>query len=180
MLMKNKLLWLSLFVLVGCGETSNRVEANINVPVLTQSDQEKAVARHNEIRKEVFSNSDLIWSVEVAQSAQAYADSLAQSGKWEHDTPANNLYGENLFTASYQVDYVDAINSWYGEKPYYNYADNRCQSSKVCGHYTQMIWKNSTEVGCGIAQYTTGSYKDWLVVVCRYNPPGNYIGEKPY
>ena len=179
------LLIIPLILFVGCNETTpssihSPVDTSGNEPSSTQTEKQKAVLRHNEIRAEKFLGASMVWSTEIALSAQSYADSLAKSGKWEHDSHANNPYGENLFAASYQVNYLDAINSWYKEKPYYNYTNNSCQSGKVCGHYTQMIWKDSTELGCGVAKYERGSRKGWLVIVCRYNPPGNYIGRKPY
>jgi pathogenesis-related protein 1 len=46
----------------------------------------------------------------------------------------------------------------------------------LCGHYTQVVWKNSMEVGGGMAICDNKSQ----VWVCNYNPPGNVEGEKPY
>ena len=51
----------------------------------------------------------------------------------------------------------------------------QCKDGEVCGHYTQLVWKNTTEVGC--AKVTCGNQTIW---VCNYNPPGNYVGQKPY
>jgi pathogenesis-related protein 1 len=39
-----------------------------------------------------------------------------------------------------------------------------------------MIWHSTTELGMGQANCAGGG----TVVVAEYNPPGNYIGEKPY
>jgi pathogenesis-related protein 1 len=44
------------------------------------------------------------------------------------------------------------------------------------GHYTQMVWRSTTQVGMGQASCPGGA----LVIVAEYNPPGNYIGQKPY
>jgi hypothetical protein len=48
--------------------------------------------------------------------------------------------------------------------------------SNGCGHYTQIIWRNTTEVGCGMATCSNGS-EIW---VCNYNPPGNYLRQNAY
>jgi len=174
----HSLLLVLFLMFFGCGEMDT-ASSSIPIVSVTESDREQAVVRHNEIRAELFSNANLTWSVDVAESAQAYADVLASNGAFEHD-PSNSVYGENLFMASYQINYLDAINAWYSEKPYYNYTNNSCESGQMCGHYTQIIWKDSTEGGGGMAQYRVGQYKNYLVIVCRYNPPGNYVGEKPY
>ncbi|SHO80814.1 Pathogenesis-related protein 1C precursor [hydrothermal vent metagenome] len=153
----------------------NNIKTSENNLNNSTSDIDRAVSRHNEIRAEVFNGSSVVWSDTVATTAQDYANYLASTGKWEHD---NSGYGENLYAASETPSYVDAINSWYEEKSDYNYQDNSCNG--VCGHYTQIVWKNTTEIGCGKAVYTTGNMRGYTVIVCRYNPPGNYIGEKPY
>jgi len=152
--------------------SSNSKDITTTIPSTPQS----AIDRHNEIRAEVFSGSTVVWNETVATTAQEYANYLASNGKFEHDYGSG--YGENLFYSSYNSNYVDAINSWYGEKSSYNYSDNSCNG--MCGHYTQMIWKDTTEIGCAKATYTTGNYKGGTIIVCRYNPQGNYVGEKPY
>jgi len=81
--------------------------------------------------------------------------------------------GENLFGGSVASPKL-ALDIWAGEAKDYDYASGRC--SGVCGHYTQVVWRDSTELGCGAATCENGM-ELW---VCNYNPPGNYRGEKPY
>ena len=152
---------------------------NICVSTLTPLPQEAIDVqnRHNQLRAEVYSGGEIAWSVELAASAQACVDSLAQSGEFAHCASG---YGENLYASTRDDTYIDAINRWAEEKPYYHYATNSCDDGQTCGHYTQIIWKDSIEVGCGKAQFTTGQYQGWYVIACQYNPPGNYIGQKPY
>ncbi len=138
-----------------------------------------AVDRHNAIRQELYSGADMSWSEEIATSAQAYADVLGASGVMEHDA-SNDKYGENLAIATYNISYADSTDLWYSEKPYYDYASNSCLPDKVCGHYTQIIWKNSTQLGCGSSNVETGRFEGGIIVVCRYSPPGNWIGQQPY
>ena len=136
-----------------------------------------AVNQHNAIRAELYSGSALTWSIALAQSAQDYADVLAANGMFDHSGWG---YGENLYAATFSATYTNAINSWYDEKSDYDYASNSCTPGAQCGHYTQIIWQDTTEFGCAKAIYKTGQYTGWTVVVCHYNPIGNYIGQRPY
>ena len=43
------------------------------------------------------------------------------------------------------------------------------------GHYTQIVWRSTVEVGCAVAR--SGLHEVW---VCRYSPPGNVVGQRPY
>ncbi|SFV62830.1 SCP-like family protein [hydrothermal vent metagenome] len=175
---------LASLLFAGCSASSIKDEiVKDNVPIKENnvinnltSDIDRAVSRHNEIRAEVFNGSSVVWSDTVATTAQDYANYLANTGNWEHDISSG--YGENLYVTSENPSYEEAINYWYQEKKNYNYENNSCNGT--CGHYTQIIWKDTTEIGCGKAIYTTGNMKNWTVVVCRYNPAGNYIGDRPY
>jgi uncharacterized protein YkwD len=134
---------------------------------------------HNRARAEVYSGSELRWSETLANSSQAYADELAASGEFKHD-PNNNSYGENLAASTADMSFKYATELWNAEKSDYDYSSNSCAAGAKCGHYTQIIWKNTTEVGCASATYLAGDYAGGTIVVCRYNPPGNYIGQRPY
>jgi hypothetical protein len=48
-----------------------------------------------------------------------------------------------------------------------------------------MVWRSTSQVGCGIRNCSTGSpfgasFPNWTLVVCNYTPPGNYNGQRPY
>ena len=75
------------------------------------------------------------------------------------------------------------MQSWANEAPNYNYANNTC--ADVCGHYTQVVWRDSTTLGCGVTQCNVNSpfgagFPNWTFVVCNYAPPGNFTGQRPY
>jgi|AntRauTorckE5430_2_1112549.scaffolds.fasta_scaffold03454_1 uncharacterized protein YkwD len=140
----------------------------------TKEQAEEMVSRHNEYRKAV-GVSDLKWSNEVATYAQNWANHLAENGcDLEHRS--NNKYGENI-SWSYGRDPAPTqiSDDWASEKKYWKGGKITMRNFSKVGHYTQMIWFASTEIGCGQATCSDGS----IIVVCNYNPPGNMIGQSP-
>ncbi len=144
---------------------------------------------HNDARVEVGVSKELTWNDSIANDAQSYADEMANSGAWEHDSKnkegyVNGSYGENLYASTAIPTFAIATEAWVDEKQFYTYAnvgdESTCVAGEQCGHYTQVIWEDTTEVGCAASQYKTGQYKDWYIVVCKYQTPGNYLNEKPY
>jgi pathogenesis-related protein 1 len=117
----------------------------------------------------------LAWSSAVAKVAQAYADKCV----FQH---SGGSYGENLYANTGGANPDKVVSSWVSEVADYDYATNSC--SAKCGHYTQVVWADSTKLGCGVANCTTnspfGSSATWQLWVCNYDPPGNWVGEKPY
>ena len=122
----------------------------------------------------------LRWSPTLATTAQAYANLCI----WQH-SGAPGL-GENLYAAApWSAAQTAAASSWAAEEAHYNYSSNTCDAGEVCGHYTQMVWRSTSQVGCGIRNCSTGSpfgasFPNWTLVVCNYTPPGNYNGQRPY
>lgn len=140
------------------------VETGLSEEIMTM------IQRNNEIRAEVFEGAKIEWNNAIAISAQQHADYLATNDLFTH---SNSGYGENLYASSGNTSLVDAVNRWYTEKEDFNLQTQTCTTGKTCGHYTQLIWKDSLEVGC--AKSSSASWK--TLVVCQYNPPGNYKGE---
>ena len=136
------------------------------------------LAAHNAARANVSPPAnppipDLEWSMKVADTAQAHANKC----RFQH---SSSLYGENIFATSSSATPQAVVDSWVSEKQYYNYGNNSC--SDVCGHYTQVVWADSTKLGCAMANCTKNSPLgggDWELWVCNYDPPGN-SGGKPY
>lgn len=145
------------------------------------------LAVHNCARKTVLPRATpnlgvLRWNATIAAAAQAYANNCL----YQHNT--STPYGENLYAGAVSSGFpanveIAAANDWAAEFTSYNYAANSC--SGVCGHYTQMVWRTTTEVGCGIRQCTANSpfqppFTNWTLVVCNYSPAGNIGGARPY
>jgi pathogenesis-related protein 1 len=127
---------------------------------------------HNQYRAEV-GVPPLAWSPRLAAWAQDWADHLASSGcAFEHRS--DNPYGENLAAGpaeSYGV--AEGVKAWYSEKQDYPGGPLRADTWGL--HYTQMVWRSTTKVGCGKA-----SCNGNLIVVCNYDPRGNWLGQSPY
>jgi uncharacterized protein YkwD len=138
----------------------------------------RILAAHNAERAAV-SVPPLVWSDSLAADAAVWAKQLAATGKFGHSPPASRKgEGESLWVGTaggYSPE--EMVGGWAAEKRAYRYGafTNGTTDGQVTGHYTQMIWKNSTAVGC--AKASGGGYD---VLVCRYSPPGNAVGEKPY
>jgi pathogenesis-related protein 1 len=116
----------------------------------------------------------LAWSSDIAAVAQAWADGC----KFQH---SGGQYGENLYASTNQSTVQDVVDSWVGEKKDYDYASNSC--SGVCGHYTQVVWAKSLRLGCAVKSCSGGGPfggGSWELWVCNYDPPGNFVGQKPY
>lgn len=166
--MKNILFTLSLFVSFCCSGQG--------------TDKEKALEIHN-IERASLKLKSLEWSSKLERDAQKYADYLAKKEKFRHSNELNNLnQGENLFKLEGDFNLKDYLSeasfSWLSEKKNYVYAkigDNKNILSKV-GHYTQMIWHNTTKIGIAYSISKSGD----VYVVARYYPSGNWDGEYPY
>ena len=145
---------------------------------VTPEDAQAVLDHHNKIRQDL-GIPPLTWSKDVAAFAQQWADSLANFNDCNIKHHSNELgYGENIFGASSADVFkpIDASLAWYKEKEKYTYSKLGEGNWYETAHYTQMIWKNTTEMGMGIATCPSGG----LVIVANYSPAGNYSGEYPY
>ena len=135
------------------------------------------VNAHNQWRQQVGSP-PLVWSNELAKVAQDWANQLVSKGRMEHRP--NSQYGENIYWGQGTVSAKDVVDLWGSEvKDFRNgvFPDVSTTGSWVdVGHYTQVVWKDTTEVGCGMAR-TSNNAEYW---VCNYNPPGNFQGQRPF
>ena len=129
------------------------------------------LAAHNDVRARV-DVPPLRWSDRLAARAQDWASHLLREGQFYHRP--HPIFGENLFEITGgRVSPVEVVGNWAGEARDYSYRSNTCRG--MCGHYTQLVWSNTREVGCAVA-----SEPGREVWVCNYDPPGNWIGERPY
>jgi hypothetical protein len=160
-------------------------------------------AAHNAVRamaETTMSLPPLVWSPTLATYAQEWADNLAKNscGQPMHRSGQQlqqKGYGENLavfgsWPSAPNSTAKSAVNGWASEVDCYTYGTvmgtERCDLacymalySDGCGHYTQIVWRKSTELGCGVATcQTSNSMRD--IWICNYAPAGNFVGQAPY
>lgn len=135
---------------------------------------------HNAARKDVGVPA-LFWDHNLANDARKYAIYLAKNNIFEHD-PQKGVavrQGENLWMGTRGAfSYAVMADGWISEKRFYKKGifPNNSNSGKWTdvGHYTQIIWRSTTHVGCAVA---SNRQNDFLV--CRYSPAGNYFDQDP-
>lgn len=135
----------------------------------------RILAAHNRERAAV-GHPPLRWDPALAASAAAYGPHLARLGRLVH-SPRQGRPGqrENLAMAWHGTHSPEQLVAmWTAEKtmltpgtfPYVS----RTGYWKDVAHYTQMVWRTTTHVGCAI------HHADWDYLICRYSPPGNIDG----
>ncbi|XP_041644316.1 Golgi-associated plant pathogenesis-related protein 1-like [Cheilinus undulatus] len=131
-----------------------------------ESFMQEFLETHNTYRKK-HNAPAMTYNSEMNATAQKWADSLLARGILEHSqtNDGENIY--NMFSsATIKLTGKEAVDSWYSEIKDYNW--NSPGFSGNTGHFTQVVWKASTELGVGVA--TDGNK---VFVVGQYRPAGN-------
>jgi uncharacterized protein YkwD len=133
---------------------------------------EEILNAHNRYRAEVGIPS-LTWSDTLASHAQDWANHLAANRSFEHSQGTGE--GENLWKGtSGFYSYTQMVDRWGSEKQHF--VTGSSSNFSGVGHYTQMVWRNTTQVGCAVAEGADGQ----TTLVCRYSPQGNVQGQRPF
>lgn len=147
---------------------------------LSTNFESRVLAGHNRERN-ALGIAPLRWDPALATAAQTWADHLAVTGEFEHSPDGvGSPQGENLWAGTHGSYGVEAmVDAWIREKRHFKqgtFPNNSTTGSiEDVGHYTQLIWRDTNEVGCALAK---GMRED--ILVCRYSAAGNYIGERPF
>ena len=164
-----RLFVISLATASPCLGAAASIEPDSNIPA-------RILALHNRERVAVGAP-PLAWDPILAASAASYGPALASLGRLQH-SPRENRPGqrENLAMGStgyYGIE--DLVAFWIAEKRNFQpgmFPDvSRTGQWKDVAHYTQMIWKGTTNIGCALYRDRGRDY-----LICRYSPPGNANG----
>jgi len=142
---------------------------------------------HNQVRAAVQTTTPLpflTWNDDLAATAAAWAaqcqDQDQPIGLIDHNAGRSNGHpyyvGENIYGSGGGASAQEAVDLWASEGANYNYANNSC-SGGTCGHYTQLVWRATLELGCAVGNCPGMQFGN--SIVCDYGPGGN-SGGKPY
>ncbi|KFW00339.1 Serotriflin, partial [Fulmarus glacialis] len=137
--------------------------------------QELIVDKHNTLRRGVKPTASnmmkMEWCLLAAKNAQKWANQCTLSHSPADMRTTTVQCGENLFMSSAPFPWSDVIQAWYNEEKDFEYGTGAKTQGAVIGHYTQMVWYNSYQIGCAVAFCPTSKYKYFYV--CQYCPMGN-------
>lgn len=138
----------------------------------------RLLAAHNRERA-VMDVPPLRWDPALAKGALEWADHLSRSGKFEHspDEPGAEQIGENIWGGTPHAFAPEKmVGLWIAEKRQFKSGifpnNSRTGRLEDVSHYTQLIWRRSTHVGCA-----TTSVGREEIMVCRYRTAGNVYGQ---
>jgi len=142
------------------------------------------ILRHHNVHRANHSAADLVWDATMA----TYALATAQSCTYAHDsTQGSGYYGQNIAQGYTATDMGALITErWYNQEvnyyPQYGTDNPDLSSFRNWGHFSQLVWADTTGVGC--ATYDCSARPGGLAgapspyfTVCNYSPPGNYVGQ---
>ena len=133
----------------------------------------EALDLHNKYRTKHYSP-PLTLNKELCLIAKNYAEKLAQSNnkkiEYSFGKYKGNDMGENIFVfQGKEASAENAVNAWYNESKNFDFNKD---FQKGTEHFTQIIWKDTKEVGFG----TSNKGNKWFIVA-NYYPPGNFLGQ---
>ena len=126
---------------------------------------------HNEIR-EKHKSPPLKKNEKLNDLASIYAESLVTNQeKINYDIYNDGVVGENIIVAESKRS-EEAFKKILDEEKNYDFKNNKF--SKATGHFTQAIWKDTTDIGCGF--WVDKENKKYYIVLLYY-PAGNIFGK---
>ncbi|OAY39376.1 basic form of pathogenesis-related protein 1 [Manihot esculenta] len=146
------------------------------LPSHAQNSPQDYLNAHNAARSAIVGANipALLYDTTLEADVQLYLSTLLGVCNINVDLSLNGInvkVKENVLTG------LDAVNAWVSEQIFYDYNTNLCVGG-VCNHYTQVVWKSSVSIGCFRTQ-CLNNVNLWIVG-CKYSPPGNIIGQRPY
>ncbi|XP_011300071.1 venom allergen 3 [Fopius arisanus] len=166
---------------------------------LTEEEKNEIRLLHNKLRNRVASGREtrgingpqpagyippLEWDEELAEIAQRWANQCTDG----HDQcrnverfPVGQNVGRKGWSNGYNAKVSEIVQAWYDEVENFDsqVVPSFRSSKKLTGHYTQLVWGETTRIGCGLMRYKRGAMFT-VHLVCNYGPAGNWLDEPIY
>ncbi|KAF2397119.1 PR-1-like protein [Trichodelitschia bisporula] len=150
----------------------------------------QTVVDHHNAHRANHSAPALVWDDSLASIAQQIGSSCV----YAHDTKTGGGgYGQNIAAGAPASNIASIISDLFYNNEVGNFAGlygqatpsnlNNEQAFDTYGHFTQIVWKGTTSVGCatvdcsGKGLANTGGNVPPYFTVCNYKSPGNFLGE---
>ncbi len=152
----------------------------------------EAILKQHNFYRNIAGIKSLKWNKDLEALSSSWASTLKKSHdcKLQHSSKSyrsnatsfryvgENLYGawsSRAFTVGPEQG-LKAVDNWYNEIRDFQYSKKGVVCAKrnqkqAIGHFTQVMWDKSTDVGCAYATCGAGTS---MVVVCNYGPAGNF------
>ncbi|KAL4929195.1 putative extracellular SCP domain protein Pry1 [Aspergillus undulatus] len=163
--------------------TATTIETATATPVVPQDPSytspqqfKSSILKTTNAYRAAYNASALTWNDTLADFAKSWAGGC----NWEH---SGAPYGENL--AYGYVNVSSSITAWAEEASLYDF-HKPTGFSEETGHFTQLVWKSTRQVGCGAVDCGVtslegasgnGRAQGWFLV-CEYFPGGNVVGRR--
>ena len=130
----------------------------------------KMISLHNELRRK-YNSPDLLEDNNLNIEAKEYANNILSNEPQKSNVYANGLYGENIIVIDKKEE-TTIFNKWADEEKNYDFTKKKY--SKDASHFTQIIWKETRNIGIG---FSYDVFNKIYCIVVLYNPPGNTLGK---
>jgi len=171
----------------GKGAACNKIIFN----KISAQGRRNLVDEHNKLRSKIAlgqqagqpaaaNMNKVVWNKELAKIAQRWADQCV----WDHDKFRSKRdgtqVGQNMARTGLsstrknkkemEGQLTSFVNSWYNEveDPGFNGAIEPFRFDYGSGHYSQVVWAETTEIGCGATYFEEVDGKFKYILVCNY------------
>ncbi|KAI1374223.1 PR-1-like protein [Hypoxylon crocopeplum] len=130
-----------------------------------------AILNSTNVYRSTYNASSVRWNSTLESFASSYLSSSQSPSSDESCTMAHSggPYGENLALGC--SDAGSCVDMWAAESASYDYGSPRF--AEATGHFTQLVWRDTTDVGCGARLCPANG--GWYLA-CEYWPRGNVVG----
>ncbi|CAI6332258.1 unnamed protein product [Periconia digitata] len=151
---------------------------NQDVPSIDDPNFIKTVMDAHWFWRRMHCAQELSWDPNLAQQALTSANSCSRNV--QHDKVGSNLSGVTPPPSEYEQWIKmarDCIHGWHEEEPKYPYGSPQIEAHAGYLHFTQMVWRDTTRIGCAMSNCNDLTDSSPARIYCFYETPGNNVVE---